>query len=283
MTSLPTWLPSPTRRPLVMGILNVTPDSFSEGSRFALPEAALAHGEKLCADGADWIDVGGESTRPGSQRVDAAEQLRRLMPVMGELRKRTKVILSIDTTLADVAEAALDAGFDLINDISAGRDDARMFELAASRRTPLILMHMQGQPATMQADPRYQDVVEEVRAFLIERMDAACLAGVAPGNILLDPGIGFGKTLRHNLALLRDVGRLKELGRPLVVGTSRKGFLGKITGESADSGRPFGTAASVAWALAQGASAVRVHDVAAMAQVTRMVRAIETGGLELPA
>lgn len=257
-----------------MGILNLTPDSFTDGGQFAARDAALAHAQVMLADGADWIDVGAESTRPGSQRVPAGEQMARLMPVLTELRRRVPVVLSIDTTLAPVAQAALDAGVDVVNDISAGRDDADMLPLLARRGVPVILMHMLGQPATMQLDPRYQNVTREVREFLTRRACAAERAGISREQILLDPGIGFGKTVAHNLQLLRELPSLAALGRPVVIGASRKGFIGTITGEAADSGRPFGTAATVAWAAANGAAIVRVHDVAPMAQVVRMVRAI---------
>jgi dihydropteroate synthase len=190
------------------------------------------------------------------------------------------VVISIDTTSAQVARAALDAGAGMVNDISAGRHDPQMLPLAAARQIPVILMHMKGTPATMQADPVYQDVVAEVRRFLDERRAAAVAQGVAEGNILLDPGIGFGKTLDHNLELLRRQQALVELGRPLVVGTSRKRFIGTITGESEPARRVFGTAATVAWAVTNGAAVVRVHDVGAMAQVVRMIRAIQHGAAE---
>jgi len=276
MTSLhlPAWLSDPARPTLVMGILNITPDSFSDGGQFAAADAALKHAEAMVADGADWIDVGAESTRPGSARVSADEQLARLKPLLGELRKRVPVILSIDTTLAAVAEAALDGGFDVVNDISAGRDDAGILSLVARRSVPMILMHMQGEPATMQKAPHYQNVTDEVAGFLRQRLSAAESAGVDAGKVLLDPGIGFGKTTEHSLRLLHDLPMLADLGRPLVVGTSRKRFIQSVTGESAESGRPFGTAATVAWAASHGAAIVRVHDVKPMSQVVKMVRAI---------
>lgn len=258
-----------------MGILNITPDSFSDGGRFAVRDAALARAEQMAAEGADWIDIGAESTRPGSQRVGAAEQLNRLGPILAEIRKRVSLVLSVDTTLAEVAETALDAGVDVLNDISAGRDDPKLLPLAASRGAPVILMHMQGEPATMQVRPQYQDVVVEVRQFLKERAEAAERAGIPRGKILLDPGVGFGKSVQQNLKLLRDLPALAALGFPLVVGTSRKGFLQAITGESRESGRPLGTIATVAWAAAQGAAVVRVHDVGNMVQAVRMIRAIK--------
>ena len=268
------WLLDPARRPLVMGVLNATPDSFSDGGRFAAVDAAVAHAEAMAADGADLIDVGGESTRPGSQRVDAAEQVRRILPVLRSLGGHLPdTTLSIDTTLAPVAEAALDEGVHLINDISAGRDDAHLLPLAARRRCPLVLMHMQGTPATMQLNPTYADVTAEVEAFLNERLAAAVAAGVDGSKVLFDPGIGFGKSVEHNLELLRRTRDLAAPGRPLVVGTSRKGFIGKVLG-TPDADRLFGTAATVAWAVANGAAVVRVHDVGEVAQVVRMTRAI---------
>jgi len=276
-SELCTWLSDPGRRPLVMGILNLTPDSFADGGKFALHDAALAHAEEMSADGADWIDVGAESTRPGAQRVGAGEQLDRLGTLLVELRKRIPVVLSIDTTRALVAESALDAGFNVVNDISAGLDDDALLPLIARHSAPTILMHMQGQPATMQSRPDYLNVTHDVAGFLQERIDAAKGAGVRSDRILVDPGIGFGKTLEHNLRLLRDLPELIKIGAPLVIGTSRKGFIQKITGEDAASGRLFGTAASVAWSVAQGASVVRVHDVGPMARVVKMVGAIRFG------
>jgi dihydropteroate synthase len=271
------WLVDPGRRCLVMGVLNVTPDSFSDGGRFYSPEAAREAAHRMCQQGADIIDIGGESTRPGSARVDAEEQKRRVLPVLGAMGGKLGALLSIDTTRAAVAEAALDAGAFIVNDISAGRDDPAMLPLVARTRTAIILMHMQGEPATMQANPRYANAVEDVKAFLRERLEAARAAGVSGQRVLLDPGIGFGKSLEHNLELLRQLGRLTELGRPLVVGTSRKGFIGRLTGESEPARRVMGTAASVGWCAANGAAMVRVHDVPEMANVVRVVRAIQTG------
>jgi dihydropteroate synthase len=259
-----------------MGVLNVTPDSFSDGGKFVQRDSALARAEAMVSQGADWIDIGAESTRPGSHRVSAAEQLDRLRPVLAELRKRVPMVLSIDTTLAEVAEAALDVGVDAVNDISAGRHRPAIFPLIAQRGIPIILMHMQGNTFTMQLNPTYTDVTAEVARFLRRRQMAAEAAGIDSNKILLDPGIGFGKTVDHNLQLLRELPDIAAIGRPLVVGTSRKAFIGKITGESAESGRIFGTAATVAWAAANGASIVRVHDVAEMKHVVRMVEAIRS-------
>lgn len=280
------WLLDTDRRPLVMGVLNVTPDSFSDGGQFFSVDAAVARAETMAAEGADIIDIGGESTRPGSQPVDAGEQIRRVLPVLEAIRTirhRLPVVISVDTTRAAVAESALDAGADIVNDISAGRDDPDMLGLVARRGKPIILTHMRGRPATMQVDPTYSDVTEEVALFLRERLAAAVGAGIHPRRVLLDPGIGFGKTVEHNLELLRATRQLaNSLGRPLVVGSSRKGFIGKVLGPAADPSRSFGTAATVAWAVANGAAVVRVHDIGPMVQVVRMVQAIASATDDAP-
>jgi dihydropteroate synthase len=273
------WLTDPARRPLVMGVVNVTPDSFSDGGRYADPAAAIAHARSLLAGGADLLDVGGESTRPGSARTPAEEQVRRIRPVIEGLARELgdTCLISVDTTRASVARAALDAGATLINDISAGTDDPEVLPLAAERRAPIVLMHMEGQPATMQVNPSYRNVVQEVAAHLRERARAAIDAGIVRHRILLDPGIGFGKNIAHNLELLRRLPELTSLGHPLVLGTSRKGFLGQIAGETEPRDRMFATAASVAWCVANGAAVVRVHDVEPMARVVRVIRAIQAG------
>jgi dihydropteroate synthase len=260
-----------------MGVLNVTPDSFSDGGRFVEPSEAAETAAAMVEAVADLIDIGGESTRPGSSPVDEAEQVRRVAPVIEGIRRAaSSVTLSIDTTRAVVASAALDAGANLVNDISAGRDDSDLLPLVARRRVPVILMHMRGTPATMQLDPRYSDVVAEVAAFLRERSQFAESVGINPADVLIDPGIGFGKTVEHNLRLLRATECLAtDLGRPLVIGTSRKAFIGRITGERNPPDRVFGTAATVAWAIANGAAIVRVHDVEPLVRVVRMVRAIQ--------
>jgi dihydropteroate synthase len=268
------WLVDSLRQPLVMGVLNVTPDSFSDGGRFSDPAAAVEHGLQMIDAGADLIDIGGESTRPGAAPVDDDEQIRRVLPVIQALASRSDVVLSIDTTRSAVAQAALDGGAHIVNDISAGRDDPDMFHLIARRRAAVILMHMLGRPMTMQQAPAYDDVTAEVSGFLNDRVIEAGVAGVDVDRILLDPGIGFGKTVEHNLELLRRLRELTVLGRPLVVGTSRKSFIGRVTGEDQPSGRLFGTAATVAWSIANGAAMVRVHDVEPMTQVVRMIRAI---------
>jgi dihydropteroate synthase len=268
------WLLSADRPTLVMGVLNVTPDSFSDGSRFFDPRAAVEHARRMVDAGADLVDIGGESTRPGAERTDSEEQIRRIRPVFEALGGKIDAVLSVDTTRAGVAEAAIDHGAYLINDISAATDDAAMLPLAAKRGVPIALMHMQGQPATMQRAPAYGDVVAEVLAHLRERIAAAAGAGVPPHRILIDPGIGFGKDLGHNLALLRNLSRFASLNHPLLLGVSRKGFIGRITGEPEPSARLFGTAAAVAWCVANHANVVRVHDVEQMSKVVRLIEAI---------
>ena len=272
------WLLTNPPRPLVMGVLNVTPDSFSDGGKFSTSQAAIEHSRVMAAAGAEIIDIGGESTRPGSDPVDDDEQARRILPVIQTLvAEKLPSVISVDTTRSKVAQAALDAGAHIVNDISAGRDDPEMFRLVARRRVPIVLMHMLGSPKTMQHAPTYDDVTAEVSGFLNERVIAAGIHGIDVERILLDPGIGFGKTMQHNLELMRRLAELTVLGRPLVIGTSRKGFIGKITGETEPSSRLFGTAASVAWSVANGAAIVRVHDVEPMAQVVKMIRAIMDG------
>ena len=248
--------------PRVMGIVNVTPDSFSDGGLYLDPGAAVGHGRRLAAEGADLLDVGGESTRPGAAAVDAAEELERIAPVVAALAGDAGGPgVSIDTSKAAVAAAALDAGAVWVNDVTALRGDPELAALCAERGCEVVLMHMLGSPRTMQDDPRYDDVVDDVRAFLAERIEAAVAAGVDERRILVDPGIGFGKTVDHNLELLRRLGELRELGRPIVVGASRKRFLGAITGREVDR-RGGGTAAANVLALAAGADVFRVHDVA---------------------
>jgi len=258
---------------LVMGVLNVTPDSFSNGGEFLDADRAVERGVQMAAEGAAIIDVGGESTRPASQGVAPDEQIRRVVPVIERLSKEVDVPLSIDTRNAEVAEAALDAGAGMINDITALRSD-RMGALAGQREAAVVLMHMQGEPATMQVAPHYADVVEEVRRFLLKRAAQACSAGVAAERIFIDPGIGFGKTLEHNLLLLRQIGKFAACDYRVLVGTSRKGFIGSLTGRDTPAERVFGTAATVAFCAAAGVSIVRVHDVAAMVDVLKVTRAI---------
>jgi dihydropteroate synthase len=257
--------------PKLMGVVNVTPDSFSDGGLYLDSDAAVAHGEKLLRDGASVLDVGGESTRPGAVEVGEAEELRRVEPVVAVLAGAATV--SIDTSKLAVAEAALDAGASIVNDVTALRRDPEMAALCAERGAGVVLMHMPGTPRTMQDNPTYGDVVDDVKAFLAERVEAAVAAGVAEERIWLDPGIGFGKTLEHNLELLRRLGELRELGRPLVIGTSRKSFIGAVDGSSVD-GRLGGSIASSVLAAAEGADVLRVHDVAEIAQAMRVAEAI---------
>jgi len=256
----------------LMGVVNVTPDSFSDGGLFLEPEAAIAHGVQLVEDGADILDVGGESTRPGAAEVPVEEEIARTEPVVSDLAGLGHTI-SIDTSKLGVAESALAAGATIVNDVTALRGDPEIGALCAERDAGLVLMHMQGTPRTMQDAPRYDDVVEDVKAFLAERLEAALAAGVAEDRIWLDPGIGFGKALEHNLELLRRLGELRALGRPLVVGTSRKSFIGKVDGSDAAE-RIGGTIASSVLAAAEGADVLRVHDVAEVAQAVAMATAI---------
>ncbi|MEN6424534.1 MAG: dihydropteroate synthase [Phycisphaerales bacterium] len=256
---------------LVMGILNVTPDSFSDGGQFLDPASAVEHGLRMAAQGAAIIDVGGESTRPGSKPVPPAEQIRRVVPVIGALAERIDIPISIDTPNVEVARAALLAGASILNDITA-LSDKQMVELAVQQQVPVILMHMQGAPATMQAGPHYDDVVAEVRDFLLARAEKGCRLGIPKERILIDPGIGFGKTLEHNLLLLRNLDQLVATGYRVLVGPSRKAFVGKLTGRDKPAERVFGTAATVARCVTAGASIVRVHDVPEMLDVVRVTR-----------
>jgi dihydropteroate synthase len=264
---------------LIVGILNVTPDSFSDGGAFLDPEAACAQGLKLLEEGADILDIGGESTRPGAIPVSEAEELRRVVPVIAALRARTSAPLSIDTFKASVASAALEAGADIINDITALRGDPLMGPLAASRRAGLILMHMQGTPQTMQLHPSYpgEDVVTTVAKFLSERRAAALGFGVDASLIILDPGLGFGKTVAHNLALLRGIPMLASLGSPLLIGHSRKSFLGTISGCLTPSARLAPALAITSLAREAGARLFRVHEARPHREALRMTEAILHG------
>lgn len=269
------WLLSPARAPLVMGILNVTPDSFSDGGRYLSAAAAVEHAREMIAQGADMLDLGAESTRPGADPVPVGEQLKRLLPVIEGLRAFSDILISVDTTDSQVATAAVSAGAGMINDVSAGRFDGRMLAAAAELKVPIALMHMLGEPRTMQQNPVYADVVAEVKQHLAERKAAALAAGVAAHRILVDPGIGFGKTVQHNLALLKSLGSLRTLECPILLGTSRKRFIGAVTGVENPADRVIGSCASVAWGITNGAEVLRVHDVAETVQTRRMVTAIE--------
>ena len=270
---------------LLMGIVNVTPDSFSDGGEFLDAAAAVEHGHALMREGAHILDIGGESTRPGAEPVGLEEELRRVMPVLeglaeglaeGPAARPPGVRLSIDTSKAAVARAALAAGADLINDVTALRGDPEMVEVVAGGAADCCLMHMLGEPRTMQAHPRYDDVVDEVKAFLEERMAFAVRAGIAERRILLDPGIGFGKTVEHNLELLRRLDEIVALGRPVVIGTSRKSFLGRIAGTDDARERLAGTIATNVMALERGASVFRVHDVKPVADALAVASATLT-------
>jgi dihydropteroate synthase len=254
-----------TIRVAVMGIVNVTPDSFSDGGRFLDPHAAIAHGLALVEDGADLLDVGGESTRPGADPVDDAEEHRRVLPVVEALAARAGVPISVDTTKASVADAALRAGARVVNDVSGGRFDPEVLDVVADHGAGYVVMHMRGEPRTMQDAPRYDDVVREVGDFLAARADVTRAAGIAPLALALDPGIGFGKTTAHNVELLAHLDVLvARLDAPIVVGASRKRFLGALVGSSgaeAIDGRDDGTLATTVWAVGLGARVVRVHDV----------------------
>jgi dihydropteroate synthase len=263
-----------TQRGLIMGIVNVTPDSFSDGGRFADPGRAVEHAFAMVADGADILDIGGESTRPGAEPVGEAEELRRVLPVIRALRSQSQVLISIDTMKASVARAALDAGADIINDVTGLRGDAAMVRLAAERDCGLVAMHMIGDPQTMQTAPHYENVVTEVRAYLEERLRILTAAGIAPERIALDPGFGFGKTLEHNLSLLRHLPQLAIGDRPLLIGVSRKSMIGKVLHSTDMADRHWPTIALTAYAREHGARIIRVHEVKPNAQALRMIEAI---------
>jgi dihydropteroate synthase len=257
----------------IMGILNVTPDSFYDGGRYLDQQTAVDRASEMAAEGADIIDIGGQSSRPGSHPVSEAEEEARVLPIVEAVAKSVSAIISVDTYRAGVARAALEAGAHLINDISALRFDPALLGVVAERRVPLILMHMQGMPRNMQLNPSYDALIDEVFGFLHERLGAAQAGGIPAEHLLIDPGIGFGKGARHNLELLRKLHHFQALGRPLVIGTSRKSFIGQILGVEVHE-RLEGTAATVAAAIMQGADIIRVHDVRAMVRVARMLDAM---------
>ena len=262
--------------PRIMGILNVTPDSFSDGGRYRSPDEAVKRGLAMAEEGADIIDVGGESTRPGASRVTAEEELDRVVPVVRGVAAGTRALISVDTTKAIVARAAADAGAHLVNDTSALADDPGMAGVVRETGMAVVLMHRRGTPATMQISPHYDSLFDEVLDELAARIDAARNAGIPEERILVDPGVGFGKRLEDNMAFHRHLADLRSLGRPVVFGSSRKAFIGSITGKDAPH-RVFGTSASVALAVAAGAHVIRVHDVAAMRDVVRVAGAIARG------
>lgn len=262
--------------PLIMGILNLTPDSFSDGGRFNQIEPAVQHALDMMYQGADLIDVGGESTRPGADRISAERQIERVADCIKAIKEiaQDELRLSIDTTLARVAECAIDAGASMINDVSAGLDDPEMLPLAADRHVPLILMHMQGTPATMQANPVYDDVLEEVRAYLLDRVEQAMAAGVREEDIIIDPGIGFGKTQEHNEQLITGLKRFSDTGLPVLLGTSRKRFMGAICGGVAATELLGATCATTVIGVNAGVQFFRVHDVRANRQAADVAYAI---------
>lgn len=263
----------------IMGILNVTPDSFSDGGRFVEPSAAVDHALGMVAAGAGIIDIGGESTRPGAAPVDAATELARTIPVVRALRAQApELAISIDTSKAEVAARAIDAGADIVNDVTALRGDPRMGGIVASTGAGCVLMHMQGQPRTMQRAPRYRDVVAEVTAFLGDRIRAAEKLGIPASRLCLDPGIGFGKGLDHNLELLRNLSALRHLNRPVLLGVSRKSFIGRLLVEDAVDARAWPTVALTAFAREHGVRVIRVHDVRPNAEALRMTEAVLATG-----
>jgi len=263
-----------SRHGLIMGVLNVTPDSFSDGGSYFDPAAALNHARELIADGADIIDVGGESTRPGSDPVSVEEEIRRVCPVIRAVRAESDVLISIDTSKALVAEEAVKAGADIINDVTGLTGDPAMPEVAARSGAGIVLMHMQGEPRTMQVAPHYEDVVAEVREFLRQRISLALSYGMVAERLAIDPGIGFGKTQEHNLALLRETGRFAELDRPVLIGVSRKSFLGRITGSTAMEDRAWPAVAVTSFCREAGAHIFRVHEPKPHREALRMTEAI---------
>ena len=265
------WSPGP----VVVGILNVTPDSFSDGGDFLDPEAAAVHAATMLDEGAGIIDVGGESTRPGSDPVSQEEEVRRVVPVIERiLASRPEAVISVDTYRSKTAAAALGAGARIVNDVTALRGDPRMASVVADARCPVILMHMQGEPKTMQMEPHYEDVVGEVKAFLGLKAENAIAAGVSQENIIVDPGIGFGKNFNHNLVLLRNLEVIVDLGFPVLVGASRKTFIGKITGAKDAGERVFGTVATTVLAYEKGVTLLRVHDVRANREALAVADAV---------
>ena len=260
-----------------MGIVNVTPDSFSDGGRYFDVTQAVEHARELIQEGADILDIGGESTRPGAEPVSVDEELRRVLPVIRALRAESGVLISVDTFKAQVAEAAIEAGADIINDVSGLMHDPRMIDIARATQAGIVVMHMKGEPRTMQANPVYTDVVAEVRGFFTERVAHLAASGIDPRRIVLDPGIGFGKALDHNIALLRALPDLAVGGRPVLLGVSRKSMIGKLIGSDCMEDRAWPTVALTSYARENGASLVRVHEVKANANAMRMTEAILYG------
>jgi dihydropteroate synthase len=262
------------QRGLIMGVLNVTPDSFSDAGKFFSSEAATVQGEQMARDGAQIIDVGGESTRPGAEPISADEELRRVLPVIEKLREKVSAFISIDTSKSEIAHVALEAGASIVNDVTGGRGDNQMLATVAKQKAAFVIMHMQGEPRTMQIDPRYDDVVREVADFFRQQYERVIQFGIDPMSIAFDPGIGFGKTLEHNLTLLGNLEELRVQNRPLVIGVSRKGFLGKILQSKEISHRRGPTIALTALLRARGANVLRVHDVKENATALRVADAV---------
>lgn len=267
---LPSYTLRLGERTLIMGVVNVTPDSFSDGGKFFERDAAIAHALKMERDGADIIDIGAESTRPGAKPLEAQEELGRLLPVLEKLCGKLRIPISVDTQKAEVAQAAIIAGAQIVNDISALQFDPRMSEVVSKRKVGIILMHMRGSPRTMQKGPFARDVMRDVTAGLREALRRADQGGIARSQMLLDPGIGFGKNYKQNFQILARLRELARLGYPIVVGASRKAFIGATLGNAPESERAWGTAATVAASILNGAHVVRVHDVKEMAQVARI-------------
>lgn len=263
-------------RPRVMGILNVTPDSFSDGGAFISPERAIIHAEQMLLDGADIIDIGGESTRPGADAVSEQEELDRVIPVIEAIKQRLSVIVSIDTNKPAVMRAAVAAGAGLINDVMALQAPGAI-EAASHLSVPVCLMHMQGEPRTMQQQPEYADVVSDIMAFFQQRIDACAAGGISKERLLLDPGFGFGKTLEHNLSLLQGLGKFLQMGLPLLIGISRKSMIGAILDNAPVADRLYGSMAAAVLAVERGASIVRVHDVRPTADALRVANAVRYG------
>jgi len=263
-----------SRQGMIMGVLNVTPDSFSDGGKFFGTNAAVARAMEMAAEGAQIIDIGGESTRPGAEPISASEELRRVLPVVEQLHRKIDILISIDTSKAEVASATLAAGASIINDVTGGRGDPEMMPLAAKKKAALIIMHMQGNPQTMQVCPHYDDVVSEVADFFLQQYGRALECGIDPMAIAFDPGIGFGKTRAHNIELLRNMERLRVQDRPLVIGVSRKAFLGKLIPHSDMDDRLAPTIALTAFLRGRGADIFRVHDVKENLAALRMTEAM---------
>jgi dihydropteroate synthase len=271
------WRKPSKDSPVIMGILNVTPDSFFDGGKFFSRDQAIDHALRMVEEGADIIDVGGESTRPGSEPTSLSDELKRTLPVIEGIRRHSDIPLSIDTYKAEVARAAIDAGADVVNDISALSFDERMADTVAGAGVAVVMQHIKGTPRDMQQNPSYADVTEEIKAFFVERIAFAEDHGIDGERIIIDPGIGFGKRLEDNLTIIRELGKLKELGKPLLIGTSMKSFIGRILGTDDVAQRAEGTLASVAISLWNGADMVRVHNVARTRKVVLFMRALMAG------